>query len=349
MLNLTAKVTINGRIFTAVSSIKVTTSVEDFMDTATLVMPQYERGTFKEGDEVNILLGYEDLDLQSEFFGNINEISPASPYEIRCLDPFNELRKKYLLRSFYHQKVSKIAQELLRGTGYSLDSSLDPSVLIGLNRIITLYAVTNDGYKNLPMTVRKAFQRLAIDNGYICYFEGRRLKLLDRKIESATSQIPLFVQGESIIENSLLYNQGNTVKKVTVFSESKGGIPLRGSWVNNKVKDSSIEKNFDVSGFSSDGDCIRRAKEISDQLNAPGYTGDFKTFGYPFVRAGQFCAIKMKNQEAPTIQAVKKTEMTFDSGGFRRIITPSSIANDVMPSNPLFRYKKLNYFNMVAA
>lgn len=344
MLNLTAKVTINGRVFTAVSSIKVTTSIEDFMDTATLIMPQYERGTFKEGDEVNIQLGYEDLDQQPEFFGKINEIAPASPYEIRCLDPFNELRKKYLLRSFFRQKVSKIIPELLRGTGYSAEISA-----IGGNRIVTLYAVTNDGFKNLPMTVRKAIQRLAIDHGFICYFEGRRLRVLDRKIEAVTSQIPLYVQGESIIENSLLYNEGNTVKKVTVFSESKGGIPLRGSWVNKKVKDSSIEKTFDISGFSSDGDCIRRAKEISDQLNAPGYTGDFKTFGYPFVRAGQFCAIKMKNEEQPTIQAVKKTEMTFDSGGFRRIITPSSVANDVIANSGLFRFKKLDYFNRVAA
>lgn len=344
MLNLTAKVTIGGRLFTSVASIKITTSIEDFMDSATLVLPQIERGQVKEGDEVSVELGYENLCMNFEFFGKVNEISPASPYEIRCLDPFNDLRKKYLLRSFFRQKVSKIVPELLRGTGYSADVSL-----IGGNRILNLYAVTNDGYKNLPMTVRKAFQRLAIDHGFICFFEGRRLKVLDRKIEAVSSEIPLYQEGESIIENSLLYNQGNTIKKVTVFSESKGGIPLRGAWVSQKVKDSVLEKTFDISGFSSDGDCIRRAKEISDQLNAPGYTGDFKTFGYPYVRAGQFCAVQMKKEQVPTIQAVMKTEVTFDSGGYRRIITPSSISNDVMESSLIFRFKKLNYFDRVAA
>lgn len=344
MLNLTANIKIGGRVFTSVASVKITTSIEDFMDTATLVLPQVERGEVKEGDEVSVELGYGGVCSNYEFFGSVNEISPASPYEIRCLDPFNDLRKKYLLRSFYRQKVSKIVSELLRGTGYSAEVGL-----IGGNRILNLYAVTNDGFKNLPMTVRKAFQRLAIDHGFICYFENRKLRMLDRKIESVTSKIPLFVEGDSIIENSLLYNQGNTVKKVTVFSESKGGIPLRGSWISKKVTNSAIEKKFDISGFSSDGDCIRRAKEISDQLNAPGYTGDFKTFGHPFVRAGQFCAIKMKKQEEPIIQAVKKTDVTFDNGGYRRSITPSSLAEDVFSDSPLFSFESLNYFGRMAS
>ena len=346
MLNLTAKIKIGGRVFTSVASVKITTSVEDFMDTATLVLPQVERGQVKENDEVSIELGYENVCMNYEFFGKVSEISPASPYEIRCLDPFNELRRKYLQRNFESQPIHKILLSLLKDTGYSLDVS---PLSAARKRNVKLSAVTFDGYKNLPMTVRKAIAKLATDHGYFAYFEGRRLVFNDRNLPLIFSKVPLYKESENIIENSLLYHEGETVKKVTVYSDSKGGIPLRGSWISQKVKNSTIEKKFDVSGFSSDGDCIRRAKELSDQLNAPGYTGDLKTFGYPFVRAGQLCAIQMKTEKQPTIQAVKGTEVSFDSGGYRRRITPTSTTNDVYSSNPFFSFQSLNYFGRVAS
>ncbi len=346
MLNLTANIKIGGRVFTSVASVKITTSIEDFMDTATLVLPQVERGQVKEGDEVSIELGYEDVCVNYEFFGKVNEISPASPYEIRCLDPFNDLRRQYLTHNFNRQKIIKILNHLLRNTGYSADIGL-----ISEGRTAKLYAAVKDSWgKTLPMSIRKAIKNLAQENGFYCFFVNRRLRFLDRNIDIIMpGAIPLFREGNAILEHSLLFSEGNEILDVTVYSDSPGGIPLNGTYRHPKVKNSKIKKTFDVSGFGSDGDCKKRAKEISEQLNAPGYRGDFKTFGHPFVRAGQFCGIKMKGQEKPTIQAVRKTEVTFDTAGYRRVITPFATEKDVIKSAFPYVFKELEYFKRVAA
>lgn len=347
MLNLTANIKIGGRVFTSVASVKITTSIEDFMDTATLVLPQVERGEVKEGDEVSVELGYEGVCRNYEFFGKVNDISPASPYEIRCLDPFNDLRRQKMLRIFYKEPIRKILTQLLKDSGYSLG---EVSAIAGARRV-NLNSTTWTMKGTHPMSKRKAIRNLALDNGFFCYFKDRRLFFLDRNVDAILpgDAYPLYQQGINIIENSLLYNEGNTIKKVTVYSDSPGGIPLSSTYISPKVKDSSIEKSFDVSGLNSDGDCYVRAKEISDRLNSPGYTGDLKTFGHPFVRSGQFCGIQMKGQEYPVIQAVKKTEVTFDNGGYRRTVTPSSTPADVFNINKIFRQlKTFDYFGRSA-
>lgn len=347
MLNLTAKITIGGRIFTSVASAKITTSLDDYLDTATLILPKFERGAIKEDDEVEITLGYEDVCNNYEFFGRVAEISPAPPYEIRCLDPFRDLRRTSLRRGFIRTPIVNILKEILSGTGYSLG---EVSPVAGSQKINFSNIVRDSYSKPYNITKRKAIQNLATDYGFFAYFKNRRLYFLHRSSEAvlAGDAFPLFEERVNIIENSLLYHEGNTIKKVTVYSDSPGGIRLESSYIDPKIKTSTIEKKIDVSGFSNEADCFRRAKELSLQLNAPGYTGDLKTFGHPFVRAGQFCGIKMAEQKFPVIQIVRKTEVTFDQGGYRRIVTPMTTPNDVFDINKIAKQlKEFNYWGRV--
>lgn len=347
MLNLTANIKIGGRVFTSVASVKITTSIEDYLDTATLILPKFERGAIKEEDEVEIVLGYEGVCSNYEFFGKVSEISPAPPYEVRCLDPFRDLRRTSLRRGFANTTFSNILKDILSGTDYSLG---EVSAVAGSRRINFSNIIRDSYTKPYNMTKRNAIKKLASEHGFFAYFKNRRLYFLHRSSEAVLSgdAFPLFEERVNIIENSLLYHEGDTIKKVTVYSDSPGGIRLEGSYINPKIKNSTIEKKLDVSGFNSDGDCIRRAKEISDQLNAPGYTGDLKTFGHPFVRAGQFCGIKMAEEVAPVIQIVKKTDVTFDQGGYRRVVTPMTTPKDVFDLNKAAKQlKQFNYWGRI--
>ncbi|MBN8220683.1 MAG: hypothetical protein J0L53_07145 [Spirochaetes bacterium] len=342
MLNLTAKIKIGGGLFNRVGSVKITTSVDDFMDTATLVLPRGYAELVKEGAEVEIILGYVDKAENYEFFGHVAEVCPSPPYEIRCYCPFNYLRKFKVERWFRPQPAYKIVEHLLKGTGYSPHRGILEEIAKKKDK---LYAIAWDGYKNVSVTVRKAIAKLAMENGYFAYFVGRKLHFRDRLTAAGLSRMPLFTEGLDIIDHSLLYHQGNTVRKVTVISDTaKQGRPTKGVFIDRKVKDSTLEKEFVVSGLDDDNSCASRAKEISEQLNAPGYTGDFKTFGAPFVRAGQLCAIKMRGEKSATIQAVRKTEVTFDGGGYRRIITPLATTKDVYSASALLFTESLDYF-----
>lgn len=338
MLNLIAEVKIGGRIFREVGSVKVTTSIDEFMDTATLIIPQSQRGEIKEDDEVEIRLGYEDISKNLEFSGFVKEISPSSPYEIRCVDPFVKLRRKRMPRGFHNERIDKVFKTLLSGTGFT--ARLSPYSANRKNGI----SLGMTGYLGLTRTVHKAIKDLAREQGYFAYFEGKVLHFLPRSSDAvfAWKGFPLFEQGENIIEHSLLYHEGNTIKRTHVYSQSETGIPTHSYYENNQVKGSELEKSYDVSGLTHDNDCYNRAKELSLQLNAPGYTGDLKSFGYPYVRAGQFCGIQMKGQKKPVIQVVSKTDVSFDSGGFRRTVTPTSAPKDVYDLNKIS--KQLNSF-----
>lgn len=348
MYNLIAKVTVGGKVFTNVGSVKITSSVEDFMSTATLIVPQVERGSIQIGDEVNVELGYEGFGLNQEFYGKVREISPASPYEIRCADPFQDLRRVLLQRSFIRQPIDKILKTMLTPLGYTVDC--DP--LAGLKKSqVSLSNIVTDSYtKPYMITIAKAIQNLALKEGYFAFFGGKRLHFRKRDSEligllTKSNTAALYQYGKNVIENSLLYNEGNSIHKVTVYSQSPGGIYLKGSAENKKAKGKQ-ERAYDFSGFGSDPQCSSRARELIQELNSPGYRGDFKTFGYPYVRAGQFCGLQMEGQKSPVIQVIKKCDVTFDSGGFRRVITPMSTPKEVYDLNKVS--KALEEFNPFA-
>ncbi len=338
MYSLIAKITIAGNPYREVGSVKIKTSIDDHMDTATLIMPQIYRKDIKKNDEVIIELGYEEYGLNAEFYGKVTEVSPQSPNEIHCADLFYDLRQKYVTGQIrYSQKtIYEILRHILRGT-VAEDAII--SRVAKLRRIdFTACHFTSLG-KPFNMTIRAAVQKLANDHGFLAYFSRKKLYFIHHsEAVIAGDAYPEYAEGVNIIESNLQFGAGNVVKKVTVCSEHKVGSYVQASHYLLKglaYKNAPGEERvYYVDGLGDGNACYSRAKELFIQLNSGGYNGNFKTFGHPYVRAGQYCSIKMKD-EKPTVQTIRQTEVTFDTSGFRRDIIPVPVPQAIVDINQI--------------
>lgn len=344
MLSLIAEVKLAGAVYNRVASVKITTSLDEFMDTATLIVPQADRKKYKKGDEVEISLGYDRYGLNGEFFGTITEISQQPPFEIRCADKFYELRQKNAKQSYSHKTIKYIIDDVLKGSGVTAIFSDKAKS----QKIATFLVYGEGANKNTYyLTSRAIVQKLANDHGYCAYFFGKKLHFLHRtEMVMPGAEYPLYEEGVNIIQNTLLYGEPDAIKQIKVVSEHRVGSYVYGVYpFSYQVKNKPGEqRSYYVDGLGDGPACTGRAKELYEQLTSSGYYGDFKTFGWPYVRAGQFCGIKLKQNPQPVIQAIRKTEVTFDRGGFRRLIIPMTVPKEVVDKNQLMRkVAALNY------
>ena len=102
MLRLVSKIEIGNYAFDYVQSVNISSSFDQFTDTAKIVIPSTFRdvnknivnnnGVFKKGDKVTIKLGYYPY-LTTVFFGYVNKIVPNSPMIIECEDASWKLKQ----------------------------------------------------------------------------------------------------------------------------------------------------------------------------------------------------------------------------------------------------------------
>lgn len=332
MLSLIAEIKIAGAAFNQVGSVKITTSVDEYMDRATLVIPNAYRKNVKKGDEVSIRLGYDRYGLNQEFFGEVTEIAQQSPFEIRCADPFYNLSTTNLNKQYHGKSLDAILRDILRGTGVTLLVSA-----LAKKTILKSFTTVNVGPKGpYGLTIRATIKKLANEHGFYAFFSERRLRFLHHsEAVLPWESYPLYEEGKNIIENNLLYGEPKAIKRVKVVSDAGVGSYVHAYYPFSAEKKPGVEKFYYVDGLSDGPACASRAKELYDQLTASGFYGELKTFGYPYVRAGQFCGIKMKSKSLPVIQSIRKTDVTFDRSGFRRVIIPLNTPQKVIDENQL--------------
>lgn len=350
MLSLIAKVKLAGAVYERVASVKIVTSLDEFMDTATLIVPQADRKKYKKGDEVEIQLGYDRYGLNGEFFGTITEISQQPPFEIKCADQFYQLRQGNVHNTYSNQTIDFILRDSLKGSGVTAIIS-EKAKAQKLASFITWGKNNNNETFNL--TRRAVVQKLANDYGYCAYFYGKRLHFLHRtEMVMPGATYPLYEEGKSIISNTLLYGEPDAIKQIKVVSEHRVGSYVYGVYpYSYQIRNRTGEQRaYYVDGLGDGPACTSRAEELYKQLTATGFYGELRTFGHPYVRAGMFCGIKLNSVPQPTIQAIRKTEVTFDRGGFRRLIIPMSVPRDVIDKNELMRrVAAVNYLLRVGA
>ncbi|HNX59623.1 MAG TPA: hypothetical protein PKK43_11030, partial [Spirochaetota bacterium] len=252
MLNLTAKLQVNGTTVSGMSGAKIVSSLDAFMDTATIVIATgYAKPTdFSEGMMIDLSLGYTRYGLVNEFSGRIDSISPKVPVELSCVDEFYILRQKQVNRTYYKKSLSEIIEQT--ATGYE--------------------TVFDDAARRMKVSItcpgqsaRWFIAKCAKEYGFLSFFRDRKLYFVKPEfIETEDSPLAIYEEGVNVFGDNLYYHRTQLIDKVTVVSESEYGYLSKatyGKGINEKV--------VHIEGIGS-SECYKRAKEIYDTLNYEG-------------------------------------------------------------------------------
>lgn len=316
---LSAEITIGGKKFSRVNSVEIETDMHRLEDVATIKLPTTARlvrdgemisevetaRTFAVGDEVSIKLGY-DGELREEFHGFVRKIRPNTPLEIECEDAVFLLKRKNLKQSFKNTTLKALLTFILADTGISLAS--EPP---GVN-------FTHFYFKDI--SAAKALQKLKEEYGLTMYFKGFKSLFVGVSSDD-DGKVVKYKFGENVIDNDLEWTEESDVKmRVKAIHVKKDNTQVK-----KEVGDPDGElRTIYLYDIERESDLERLALEELKKHTYSGYRGHFKTFLLPVVRVGNIASITDPNfSERAGQYLVEKVKVTYDTGGARRIVTPS--------------------------
>lgn len=315
MYVLGADITIGGKRFTRVNSVKIESSAKTLEDMATIAIPATARmvregkfisevetaKAFGVGDEVVILLGY-DGGLKEEFRGYVSRIKPGTPLEIECVDSVWLLRRKNCKGSFKATTLKSLLEFILKGTGVELEGEV-PGI-----EFKTYYL------KNV--TAASAIQELKERYGLTLYMAGKTLRV---GLTSFTDKVVVkYGLGENVIDNDLEWvNEDDTRIKVKA--------------VHIKNDNTKVEKEYgDEDGelrtvyfydLDKGADLEKMALAEAERYKFNGYKGGLTAFLLPFAQVGKVARVSDRQfGERTGDYLIDKVTTTYGVNGARRKI-----------------------------
>ncbi len=301
MFVLSHKLTIGGKTFPVVKSVKIDSGRLTKSDTATIELPKY-KGLKKadiEDSRVTFQAGYKQYGLFTEFEGFVREISEKQPYTLECEDYFYTLRGT-VNKTYKNIYSGAIIKQLCSGTG------IDTGKI--QNGVKIKYKIYYD------RSIRFILQDLAKISGFDCFMRGNKL-VFDKPFKEAdTGGIGIFRYGLNIIEDNLAVTDSDFDKIIVISEETDGtGAIYRGT----AGKGKKIKKVY-IDNLSKE-DVIERADELLRFLIYKGFRGDFLTFGYPPVfHSKKIRIIDTHLPDKSGYYHVDRVEKEYGGDGFRQ-------------------------------
>ncbi len=296
-----------------VSEVTVERSWKEFTGRAEIVMPRNIKilnnltnvkysDIFKNGDPVEIRLGYGAGEIPVEFTGYITDVSEGVPVVIRCEDEMYRLKRGNV--SIVSSSIT--LKNLLEQTakGYEIDC---PDMNLGAVRFSNV----------APVAVLEQIKKDS-DGDLFSYFDGKILRC--GVIYSDQSDVPVIdvhLEKQSVSES---LNKKNSVENLlveltSVLAKGKKNVVRVGTAGGDVIK-----KN--VSFQISMKELQRQAEKIFEQKKAPGFDGSITLFGIPAVQHGMKVHIKseiFKNMEGAFY--IEKVVKKFGTDGYRQEVT----------------------------
>jgi hypothetical protein len=291
-----------------VSEVSIERSWKEFTGRAEIRMPRNIRivggltysDIFKNGDPVEIRIGYGTGELPVEFTGYISDVSEGVPVVIRCEDEMYKLKRGNV--SIVSSAIT--LKNLLKqaAPGYEIDC---PGVNLGAVRFSNI----------APISILDQIKK---DTGLYSYFDGKILRC--GVIYSDQSNVPVVdIHLEKNAVSESLNKKAETddveIKAISILKNGrkisatvgrKGGTNVHRTYIGITVK-AELEKS---------------AKADLKKYQAQGFDGSIKLFGIPVVHHGMKVHIKseiFKNMEGTFY--VEKTVKKFDGSGYRQELT----------------------------
>jgi hypothetical protein len=320
-VRLNCKITIAGKIFTRVNSVKIEQSVKTLEDKATILLPASARlrkdkqltdvetaKVFNVGDEVVIQLGYDD-NLKEEFRGYVTKINPNIPTEIECMDETFLLRKRNLKQSFKTVTLRQLLDFILKDTGIKYDGEL-PKI-----------EFQNFYFKNT--TAAAALQKIKDDYGLVIAFTGWKKLFVGISEKNDNKIVRYFYGGDkaNIPEDGTkleFVRSEDTRLKAKVIHYRKNNTKIE-----KEVGDSDGEqRTLYFYNLDNSSDLEKIALRELEKLKFNGYKGSLTGFLVPNVEVGNVVVFEDERfPERTGKYLVNKVVTNFGTSGARREVT----------------------------
>lgn len=321
-LLLTAAITVGPYQFGSAANVEIRSSHLETGDECTIQLPNLAgrlEAQIRTGMPVTVELGYDNA-LRTEFTGYVAEITPSTPFSIRCEDGI------YLLKR----------SEVGNGEGVSYKS-------ITLRRLLASILPNAELSSRIPevdfspfriergVTVAQALEKLKEDYLLSAYYRGSTLFVGLPYSEFTTTGSDTDVEAgryarysfaSNIIESDLVYARAEDVKlKARAIS-----ILPDNSRLEVEVGDPEGETRTLTYRHISSRDALRSlAEEDLKKYRFEGYRGSFTTFGVPYIIHGGTAELQdPRYGEARSGRYLVESVVTqWGTSGFRREITLS--------------------------
>jgi hypothetical protein len=319
---LTCLVTVGPYQFSSAESIEISSRHDELGDTCTLRLPNLAgrlEAAITTGMPVKVEIGY-DAANRVEFQGYVAEITPRTPFELRCEDGIYLLKRREVNggagASYKSITLARLLADITDGTPAIISPKV-PQVTLSPFRI------------ERGVTVAKALDKLREDYLLSAYFRGETLFVgLPFTEFSATESLADAEAGKfarydfsvNVIESDLVYRRESDVKlrarAISILSDNKR--------IEEEVGDPDGETRTLHYRNISDRSVLRSlASEDLKKYRYEGYRGSFTTFGIPYaIHGGTAQLLDPKYGEARSGRyLIESVETSWGVDGFRRTIT----------------------------
>ena len=302
-------IAIGGYKVKTLTEVKITTSVLNLSDTATITMPGQYLNTWRKiedkvhvGDAVTIKLGY-DNNLETEFTGYLKRISrDNNSLVLECEDALWLTNK--MVADMEYKSIS--LKELLTG----ILAQVDPEMTVECD-----YDFTYEKMVVFKSTALDVLKKVHEDTKANIWFEGKTLHV-HPVYQQAKGDKPVIYDTEVNVQSNELKWKDATDKRVMVevkYIDSDGTLSTKQYGVNGGEKVTRYVN-------ATDSDLVKAAENEYNLWNYSGYEGSLTGWLVPVVKAGG--SVRLRDKERPEgVYYVTGVEIEFGRNGAKRKVT----------------------------
>lgn len=293
------------------TEVKITTSVLNLSDTATITMPGQYLNTWRKiedkvhvGDAVTIKLGY-DNNLETEFTGYLKRISrDNNSLVLECEDALWLTNK--MVADMEYKSIS--LKELLTG----ILAQVDPEMTVECD-----YDFTYEKMVVFKSTALDVLKKVHEDTKANIWFEGKTLHV-HPVYQQAKGDKPVIYDTEVNVQSNELKWKDATDKRVMVevkYVKPNGELSKQEYGVNGGEK---VTRYVEA---SNEEDLKKAAENEYNLWNYSGYEGSLTGWLVPVVKAGGSVRLRDKKRPEEGVYYVTGVEIEFGRSGAKRKVT----------------------------
>lgn len=303
-------IAIGGYKVKTLTEVKITTSVLNLSDTATVTMPGQYMNTWRKiedkvhvGDAVTIKLGY-DNNLETEFTGYLKRISrDNNSLVLECEDALWLTNKA--VADMEYKSIS--LKELLTG----ILAQVDPEMTVECD-----YDFTYEKMVVFKSTALDVLKKVHEDTKANIWFEGKTLHV-HPVYQQAKGDKPVIYDTEVNVQSNELKWKDQTDRKILIevaYTNAKGEISKQQFGIGGGEKVTRFVK------ANNDGDLKKAAENEYNLWNYSGYEGSLTGWLVPVVKAGG--SVRLRDRERPEgVYYITGVEIEFGRNGAKRKVT----------------------------
>lgn len=310
MYLLTWDITIGNYRVKTLKGVKITTSVLNLSDTATIEMPGQYLLSWKKvedkihvGDAVCIRLGY-DNDLETEFNGYLKRISrDNNSLVLECEDALYLLNKSVADKEYKQVNAKTLLTDIV--------SQVDRGISISCD-----YDFTYDKFVVFKSTALDVLKKIQEETKANIWFEDKVLHI-HPVYQQQNGDVPVIYDTEVNVQSNELKWIDKSDRKVQVevkYVSPEGSLSKKEYGVNGG------EKVTKYVNSSNEADLQKAAENEYNLWNYSGFEGSFTGWLIPRAKAGG--SVRLRDKERPEGKYyVTGVEIEFGQNGAKRKVT----------------------------